>query len=147
MRSERPTLSNLFSQFSRRQVSQTGYRSFAYSAFKAPFQETLGKYLGAAVVALAFAASGTRARIRVPTSSWESMLKVPFTWEIRSAMLTSPSPPLFLSSLTSLRRQTSETTNSLSVSSESVPSLGFLLVVVRWVLETFGFEGESQPIS
>ena len=38
-------------------------------------------------------ASGTRARIRVPTFSWESMLKVPFTWEIRSAMLTSPNPP------------------------------------------------------
>ena len=46
-----------------------------------------------------------------------------------------------------LRRPTSETTNSLSVSSESVPSLGFLLVVASRVLETLGFEGESQLIS
>ena len=45
-----------------------------------------------------------------------------------------------------LRRQTSETTNSLSVLSESVPSLGFFLAVASRVLETLGFEGESQLI-
>ena len=46
-----------------------------------------------------------------------------------------------------LRRQTSETTNSLSVSEESVPSLEFLPAVASRVLETLGFEGESQLVS
>jgi hypothetical protein len=47
---------------------------------QAPHSRELRLALGAAVVALDCAASGTHARIRVPAFGWESMLKVPFTW-------------------------------------------------------------------
>jgi hypothetical protein len=45
------------------------------------------------------------------------------------------------------RRQLSETINSLSVSGHPFHPLGFILAVVSRVLETLGFESESQPIS
>ena len=46
-----------------------------------------------------------------------------------------------------LRRSTSETTNSLSVSDRIRSILGIFSGGGRAVLETLGFESESQPIS
>jgi len=52
----------------------------------------------------------------------------------------------YLEERSALRRPTSETTNSLSVSSHPFHPWDSSRAVAR-VLETLGFEGESQPIS